>query len=117
LDVEGLIEKHRGSGVLIDTNLLVLFLVGSVNKKRIPNFKRTDGFTVDDYDLLPRLMGWFGKLIATPHVLAQVSDLTDLHGNELGVVREKFRSLVDVIEESFDVGREIVSDSIFMRLG
>ena len=29
-----------------------------------------------------RLIDWFGKLIATPHVLSQVSDLTDLPGRD-----------------------------------
>jgi hypothetical protein len=41
LDSLALIEKHRAKGVLVDTNLLVLFLVGLVNKRRVPEFKRT----------------------------------------------------------------------------
>ena len=117
LDAEGLIEKHRGKDILIDTNLLVLFLVGSVNRKRILNFKRTGSFSVEDYDLLLRLIGCFGKLIATPHVLAQVSDLTDLPGKELDLVRSRFKSLVDDITELSDTSREIVTDPAFTRLG
>ena len=35
LDAPALIEKHRSRGVLVDSNLLVLLLVGSVNKQRI----------------------------------------------------------------------------------
>src|ERR1035438_1165776 len=83
LDAEALIVKHRAKGVLVDTNLLVLFLVGTVNRQRILNFKRTGDFAIEDYDVLVRLINWFGKLIATPHVLSQVSDLTDLSGTEL----------------------------------
>jgi hypothetical protein len=44
------------------------------------DFKRTQDFTIEDFDLVARLICWFGKLIATPHVLSQVSDLTDLPG-------------------------------------
>ena len=40
-------------------------------------------------------MGWFGKLIATPHVLSQVSDLTDLTGKELMAVRAVFKVLIE----------------------
>lgn len=87
LDARALIEKHRAKGVLVDTNLLVLLLVGTVNKQRIPNFKRTEDFTIEDYELLVRLINWFGKLIATPHVLSQVSDLTDLPGKERTAIR------------------------------
>ena len=91
LDARALLEKHRAKGVLVDTNLLVLFLVGAVNRQRIPSFKRTAGnFTIEDYDLLVRLLNYFGRLIVTPHVLSQVSDLTDLHGKELDEIRIRF---------------------------
>jgi hypothetical protein len=117
LDARALIEKHRAKGVLVDTNLLVLFLVGTVNRQRILSFKRTGGFTIRHYDLLVRLFAWFGKLIATPHVLSQVSDLTDLTGKDLTKIRELFRILVEKIEESYDTSRLLVGDPAFKRLG
>jgi hypothetical protein len=52
LDARALIGKHRSKGVLVDTNLLVLLLVGLVNKRRIRRFKRTRDFTPADFDLL-----------------------------------------------------------------
>src|ERR1017187_314197 len=117
LDAEALIVKHRAKGVLVDTSLLVLFLVGTVNRQRILNFKRTGDFTIEDYDVLVRLIGWFGKLIATPRVLSQVRDLTDLSGNELTAVREVFKALVEQIEESYDASRLLVDDPAFERFG
>ena len=118
LDARTLIEKHRAKGVLVDTNLLVLFLVGTVNRQRITNFKRTGDFTIEDYELLVRLIGWFGKLIATPHVLSQVSDLTDLAGGELVASRALFKRLViEQIEETYDGSRVLVADSCFDRFG
>jgi hypothetical protein len=117
LDALGLIEKHRAKGVLVDTNLLVLYLVGTVNRQRILNFKRTGDFATEDYDLLVRLIDWFGKLIATPHVLSQVSDLTDLTGNELAEVRALFKLLVEQIEERYDGSRSLVGDPAFERFG
>ncbi len=84
LDVPGLLRKHRGKGVLVDANLLVLLLVGTVNRRRIGDFKRTQSFTAEDFDLLRKLIAHLGpRMVATPHVLSQVSDLTDLKGREL----------------------------------
>jgi hypothetical protein len=122
LDAEALIYKHQARGVLVDTNLLVLFLVGSVNRQRIQNFKRAGDFTVEDYDLLDydllvRLIDWFGKLIATPHVLSQVSDPADLTGHELTAVRQLFKTVVETIEESYDASRLLVGDPAFERFG
>jgi hypothetical protein len=38
LDARALIEKHQTKGVPVDANLLVLLLVGRVNRRRIPAF-------------------------------------------------------------------------------
>jgi hypothetical protein len=56
-------------------------------------------------------------LIATPHVLGQVSDLTDLPGTERLKIRRLFRSVVEQIEESYDPSRALVADPIFERVG
>jgi hypothetical protein len=64
-----------------------------------------------------RLIGCFGKLITTPHVLSQVSDLTNLSGKESVAVRSQFRSLVQEIEEHYDESRAVVGDAVFERLG
>ena len=117
LDAEALINKHRAKGVLVDTNLLVLLLVGMINKQRILNFKRTGDFTLEDYDLLVRLIGWFGKIFSTPHVLSQVSDLTDLTGRELIAVRVISKALVEQIEESYEASRMLMSDRVYERFG
>lgn len=118
LDARALIEKHQGQGVLVDTNLLVLFLVGAVNKQRIPEFKRTQNYTIEDFHLLRKLMSWFGNLIATPHVLSQVSDLADLPGRELREIRQMFKSVVvGQIKESYDRSEVLVADPMFERHG
>jgi acyl-CoA synthetase (AMP-forming)/AMP-acid ligase II len=118
LDAGGLIEKHRSKGVLIDTNLLVLLLVGSFNKRRIPEFKRTQSFTAEDFDILSRLIDWFGKpLFTTPHVLSQVSDLTTLPGNDLGTIRSLLSNIVEQMEESYDQSKSLVVHPLFSRFG
>jgi hypothetical protein len=122
LDSAGLIVKYRGQGVLVDTNLLVLYLVGLVNIERIRTFKRTSSFEKDDFLLLARLLDHFGPpLISTPHVLSQISDLTDLSGKELIKIRRLFRTLIGEVKEYFDTARTIADSSVFapwiMRCG
>jgi hypothetical protein len=118
LDARALIQKHRARGVLVDTNLLVLLLVGTVNRQRILDFKRTQDFTIEDFDLLAHLVNWFGKLVSTPHVLSQVSDLAVLRGKELNAIRRLLRSIVQgKIEEIYDPGVRLVGHDVFERLG
>lgn len=118
LDAEALIRKHKANGVLVDANLLVLLFVGLVNAGRIRNFKRTSDFTVEDFQSLQNLVDWFGApLVTTPYVLSQVSDLTDLPGQELASIRALFVAKVELIEEQYDPGRQLVKNPVFKRLG
>jgi hypothetical protein len=116
-DVLQLINKHHGSGLLVDTNLLLLYLVGRTNKNRILNFKRTQAYTIEDFDLLDRFMAEFKTLITTPHVLTEVSNLGDLHGQEREVFRACFARTVDQSHEHYDESRSVVKETCFRRLG
>jgi len=117
-DALTLIKKHQAKGVFIDTNLLVLLLVGRVNPQRIPTFKRTQNFTLHDFRLLARMLKWFGSpLIATPHVLSQLSDLTDLPGEERRAARKLFKVAVETIEERYEPARHLVKHPLFERFG
>lgn len=118
LDALGLIKKHRGRGVFVDTSLLVLFLVGLVNRGRIGNFKRTGDFSTEDFELLSRLLEHFGKpLVATPYVLSQVSDLTDLEGDELNRIRKLFKATFETADERYDSAKKLMDSKVFERLG
>ena len=118
LDALGLIEKHRGTGVLIDSNLLVLHLVGTVNRERIKTFKRTQAYTLEDFELLEGLISCLGRLFTTPHVLTEVSNLTgSLSGRELAEMRILIRFAVDEMQESFDESKTLVRHACFERLG
>jgi hypothetical protein len=118
LDAAALIEKHHGKGVLVDTNLLVLLLVGTVGRRHIEKFKRTQGFTPEDFDILSSLVSWFGpRLVTTPHVLSQVSDLTDLPGKERHPIRTLLRSYIEIVEERYDTARVLAAHPLFERLG
>ena len=117
-DADTLIAKHRGKGVFIDTNLVVLLLVGLVNPRRIETFKRTQAFTPEDFRTLTRLVEWFGApLMSTPHVLSQVSDLTDLTGWESIAIRELLKATVETVEETYDTARHLVKHPLFARFG
>ena len=89
---------ERG-GLLIDTNLVVLFAVGTVNRKRIEAFKRTRQYTEADFDLLLRLLDRPGPVYTTPHILAEVSNLTDLSGPERVTVRQVLKQAISQLNE------------------
>jgi PIN domain-containing protein len=92
-------EPVGAAGLFIGTSLLVLFTIGSVNRDRIEQFKRTRQYSKTDYDLLLRVLGKFKSLYTVAHVMAEVSNLTDLSGRELRQAREVLKKALSVLNE------------------
>lgn len=61
--------------VVVDTNLLVLFVVGKASRSFIAKHKRLTEFVTEDYDALVRILENASDLLVTPHVLAETSNL------------------------------------------
>ena len=55
--------------------------------------------------------------MSTPHVLSQVSDLTDLSGPESAAIRELLQATVETVEETYDTARQLVKHPLFARFG
>lgn len=70
-ELDGFLSRYRKNGVMLDTNLLVMYLIGTYNPELVPEFKRTETYTVDDFEMLQYYVSQFDKLIVTPHVLAE----------------------------------------------
>ena len=118
LDATALLNKYRGKGVFVDSNLLVLLLVGRLNADRIQKFKRTRDFTIEDFKILEELIHWFGEpIIATAHVLSQVSDLTDLSGGEKRSINSLFQALVTKVREDQIAAKDLIESVFFSGFG
>jgi len=115
--VELLIEKHRANGLLIDTNILLALLVGRTNRHRVPKCKRTQSYTVAEYDLLERLVSQFKTVITTPHLLTEVSNLDPLDGREKAKFQDLYRQWVASAREFYDESLSLTADLEFDRLG
>ncbi|MBW4544084.1 MAG: hypothetical protein KME25_06535 [Symplocastrum torsivum CPER-KK1] len=85
-ELNWLIPKYAQKGVLVDTNVLILYLVGLTNPKLIETFKRTKQFSIEDFELLIALIAAFNnKVITTPNILTETS-------NFIGQLEEPERS-------------------------
>src|SRR5579863_4391858 len=112
-----LIEKHRGNGLLLDSNLCVLYLVGRTNEHRISRFDRTASYTVRDFHFLDSTVTKFRTVVTTPHVLTEVSNLARLGRPELGRLRGLLRELAERLAEIYHESRLVAADPRFPDLG
>jgi len=62
--------------VLIDSNLLLLLIVGSTNRRYIGLHKNLTDYTESDFELLGTASSMFSEIVLLPHVLAELSNLS-----------------------------------------
>jgi predicted nucleic acid-binding protein len=111
------VRSEHNTGLLIDTNLLVLFAVGSVNRGRIENFKRTRQYTIRDFELLLQVLERGEPLYTVAHVLAEVSNLTDLSGAERPRIRQLLKQTISLFTEAKMTSAQAAEDSFYEGLG
>lgn len=105
-------------GYFIDTNLLVLLVVGRVGRDLISKHSRLRAYTVEDYDLLINLIGRVERLYVTPNTLTETSNLLGQHGEpERSYFFAMLRSLIQSTEELVVASSVASSNSEFIRLG
>ena len=61
--------------VLLDANLLILLVAGSVDSRIIMKHKRLNAYRVADYNLLVSTIKHFDKVLVIPNVLSEASNL------------------------------------------
>jgi hypothetical protein len=62
--------------LVLDTNLLMLLIVGATSREYIYVHKRlANDFTTTEYEMLVDLMGAYSDIVLLPHVVAETSSL------------------------------------------
>lgn len=118
-----LIQRYRKTGVLIDTNLLLLYIIGTFAPHEISTFKKTCEFNLDDFQLLDGLIGLFPKVFTTPHILTEVSDFAaqfkshDKAHKINSSLFEVFSQSISEFGEIYESSSDISKKSEFLQFG
>ena len=77
--VDLLIKRYLSKGILIDANLALLYLVGTYDLRLVGDgkYNKLSKYAIEDYRVLVRLKKLFKRTVTTPHVLTEVSNLTN----------------------------------------
>jgi len=98
--VDRIIRAYRTIGLTIDSNFLLLYVIGRMDVPMITRFKRTRAFDADDFVLLERILARFTRWHATPSVFTEVSNyLQQLPGGLHGSAFEILHGVVAGMDE------------------
>ncbi len=113
-----LVRPHLRKPAILDSNLLLLNWCASFDETLVGSFKRLSGFSADDVPLLSEVLELFSSVSTTPHVLTEVSNLTNsLPGWVKDDWFEFFAEKVRLIPEDYLPSSEIASDVVAIRFG
>ena len=116
--VTDLLKKHSANGLLIDANLLLLFIIGKYDRRRIESFKRTSAYTQGDFQRLGWVVRQFKKLWTTPNILTEVDNLgRQLHAREWNGFASSISELSLELTEISVPSSLAMTFPIFPRLG
>ena len=106
------------TGFLIDTNLLVLFVVGNVNPDLIARHRRLEEYTFSDYEVLIGLVNLVDRVFLTPNTLTEASNLLGQHGEpERTLLMEGLRALIEGSDEIVIANAQAAANLAFPSLG
>ena len=72
-----LLAAYRQRGVVVDSNLLLLLFLGLYRPALIESYKRLAKYTNADFGILSETLAHFQRVITTPHILTEVSNLSN----------------------------------------
>lgn len=104
----------RLSEAFIDANLLVLLVVGSVDRKLVAKHRRTRRFLPEDYDHLVEVMHNM-QLFVTPNTLTEASN--HLEAREDTRFLEQLRKLIQISQEIVVESATASQNTAFTRVG
>ncbi len=111
---------RRSSGLLLDTNIPLLALVGELGDEWIEKFKRTrDRFSRSDGAMLHEVLTQSRCQVTTPHVLAEASNLLGQLPERVAVVARKLLlERIRILDERWNPAIDATRNgAVFSRLG
>lgn len=116
--IDELWSRYRNKGLLVDSNLLLVYFIGIFDRDLVARFERTRAFLPEDFLLLGRFITSFSKRVTTPNVLTEVSNLS-------GKLPENIRNLyfaslseqMTEFEESYVASSSLARTAEFPKFG
>ena len=106
------------TGYFVDTNLFVLFVVGSESRDLVSRHRRLRDYTATDYDILRGLLDQVSQRFVTPNTLTETSNLLGQHVEpERSMLFRRLRTIIQDSREVVIASMAAASNREFERLG
>ncbi|MCB0211663.1 MAG: hypothetical protein KDJ52_20160 [Anaerolineae bacterium] len=106
--VRELIQKYKTKGIIVDSNLLLFYLIGAIDLGRIKQFHRTKNFAEEDFTTLQNILQNFNTIVTTPNILTEVSNFLGQLKKDLHALYYRgFANSIDLLDERYVASNEV----------
>ncbi|PWN56197.1 hypothetical protein [Abyssibacter profundi] len=106
------------STILLDTNLLLLFTVGSTKREYVEKHKRLSNFCLQDFDLLAETLSAASAILLFPNTLTETSNLAAyIEEPARSEIFHTLRTIIHECDERFVTSKAAIDCPEFIRLG
>lgn len=114
-EIVSLLAKHKARGAVIDTNLLLLLIVGIYDPRSIGQ-RRTATYTPSDFRLIGAVVDRLDKIVVTPNIMTEVDNLSrSLRDKER--LTMAIRQIYQKISEIYKPSSDAIASPVFQHIG
>ena len=116
------LQSFEPRGILLDTNLLVVYIVAITDIRKVGIAKRTEAYGESDALFLLKLLPRYAKRFTTPGILAEATNLLQTFFNALPAaatewLRDALREDLNLTEERHVPANTLAQDDALLRYG
>lgn len=109
---------NKSKRVLLDANLLTMYLVAQLGDGEIEKFKRTQEYTTKDAQILDKALLGFHSIITTPQVLTETANLIDWFNNvKRQILFDYLCGFINQVDEHHLSAKQVIISPAFFKLG
>ena len=100
--------RFRGRDILLDTNLLVILVVGYTHSMLLKKSRFSD-YTILDFELLKSIVSSCRRCVTTPHIIAEASNILKKAGEHSEVCRETLGRMLGSWKECYFASESLLT--------
>ncbi len=117
MSIEEVIKKQIGKKLIIDTNLLILLIVGRYNINLISGHKKLGRYDKHDYNFVNFIAGKAKVIYLTPGIISEVTNHLNPSDKNYSNYFRKLISILEFFQEEYKNKNVILKLSFFPKLG
>jgi len=117
--LDDILLRHRRAGILLDTNVLLLYLCGRSFRTSLDKLKFLRKYTPSNVDLVERIVDYFPRVVTTAHILTEASNIAgrDLREDVRQVFWSEFRESLETWDERVVPVSEVSMETTLEKFG